>query len=175
MLLIDLEKGAIISDDEIKRDLANAKPYKEWLARSQIVIEDMAVSVKPSKHGAADLLERQQAFGYSQEDIQNPDDANGDDRTRGFRVLWVRIHRLSALSSKSKTLYTYFKQNFAQVTNPPIDPIREESVMSLVSFIGPRPNLFDLEGLDHQRTAGSAPTDFNQRRFGKNSRHWRHR
>ena len=53
---------------------------------------------------------------------------------------------ISALSSKSKLLYTYFKQNFAQVTNPPIDPIREELVMSLVSFIGPRPNLLDLEG-----------------------------
>ena len=54
---------------------------------------------------------------------------------------------ISALSDKSKLLFTYFKQNFAQVTNPPIDPIREEIVMSLVSFIGPRPNLFDLEGI----------------------------
>ena len=146
MLLIDLEKGAIISDDEIKRELASAKPYKEWLARSQIVIEDMAVSVKPSRHGAADLLDRQQAFGYSQEDIRilmTPMATTGQEALGSMGT----DTPLSAISSKSKTLYTYFKQNFAQVTNPPIDPIREESVMSLVSFIGPRPNLFDLDGL----------------------------
>src|SRR3546814_19687964 len=58
---------------------------------------------------------------------------------------------ISAMSAKSKLLYTYFKQNFAQVTNPPIDPIREESVMSLVSFIGPRPNIFDLEGVSREK------------------------
>jgi len=146
MLLVDLEKGAIISDDEIKRELARAKPYKEWLARSQIVIEDMAVAIKQSKHGAADLLDRQQAFGYSQEDIRilmTPMATTGQEAIGSMGT----DTPLSVLSQKSKTLYTYFKQNFAQVTNPPIDPIREESVMSLVSFIGPRPNLFDLEGL----------------------------
>ncbi len=146
MLLVDLEKGAIISDDEIKRELASAKPYKEWLARSQIVIEDMAVSIKPSKHGAAALLDRQQAFGYTQEDIKilmTPMATTGQEAIGSMGT----DTPLSALSNKSKVLYTYFKQNFAQVTNPPIDPIREESVMSLVSFIGPRPNLFDLEGL----------------------------
>ncbi|MCF6320226.1 MAG: glutamate synthase large subunit [Rhizobiaceae bacterium] len=146
MLLVDLEKGTIISDDEIKRELAGAKPYKEWLARSQIVIEDMAVSIKQSKHGAAALLDRQQAFGYSQEDIRilmTPMATTGQEAIGSMGT----DTPLSALSRKSKTLYTYFKQNFAQVTNPPIDPIREESVMSLVSFIGPRPNLFDLEGL----------------------------
>ncbi len=146
MLLVDLQKGAIISDDEIKRHLAAAKPYKEWLARSQIVIEDMAVSIKKSKHGAAALLDRQQAFGYTQEDIKilmTPMAATGQEAIGSMGT----DTPISALSDKSKTLYTYFKQNFAQVTNPPIDPIREESVMSLVSFIGPRPNLFDLEGL----------------------------
>ena len=66
---------------------------------------------------------------------------------------------ISALSDKSKLLFTYFKQNFAQVTNPPIDPIREEIVMSLVSIIGPRPNLFDLEGTSQHQAAGGAPAD----------------
>ena len=70
---------------------------------------------------------------------------------------------ISALSDKSKLLYTYFKQNFAQVTNPPIDPIREELVMSLVSFIGPRPNLFDLEGNAKKQAPRSAPADPHQR------------
>ena len=74
---------------------------------------------------------------------------------------------ISALSDKSKLLYTYFKQNFAQVTNPPIDPIREELVMSLVSFIGPRPNLFDLEGLAQAEAARSAPADPHQRGPGE--------
>ncbi len=146
MLLVDLEKGAIISDDEIKRELAQAKPYKEWLARSLIVIEDMAVAIKASRHGAAGLLDRQQAFGYTQEDIKillTPMATTGQEAIGSMGT----DTPLSALSRKSKILYTYFKQNFAQVTNPPIDPIREETVMSLVSFIGPRPNLFDLEGL----------------------------
>ena len=74
---------------------------------------------------------------------------------------------ISALSDKPKLLYTYFKQNFAQVTNPPIDPIREELVMSLVSFIGPRPNLFDLEGTSRQQAARGAPADPDQRGPGE--------
>ena len=146
MLLVDLEKGAIISDDEIKKQLASAKPFREWLSRSQIVIEDMAVPIKKSGHSAAALLDRQQAFGYSQEDIKllmTPMATTGQEAIGSMGT----DTPISALSRRSKTLYTYFKQNFAQVTNPPIDPIREESVMSLVSFIGPRPNLFDLEGL----------------------------
>ena len=146
MLLIDLEKGEIISDETIKHELSNANPYREWLARSQIVIEDMPAVAKQSMHGPAALLDRQQAFGYSQEDLKlllTPMATTGQEAIGSMGT----DTPVSVLSKKSKLLYTYFKQNFAQVTNPPIDPIREESVMSLVSFIGPRPNLFDLEGL----------------------------
>ena len=82
---------------------------------------------------------------------------------------------ISALSSKPKLLFTYFKQNFAQVTNPPIDPIREELVMSLVSIIGPRPNLFDLEGALAYEAAGSAPADPHQCGPGEDPRHLRGR
>ena len=91
------------------------------------------------------LLDRQQAFGYSQEDINilmTPMAATGE--AAGSMGNDTPI---SALSDRPKPLFTYFKQNFAQVTNPPIDPIREELVMSLVSIIGPRPNLFDLQGM----------------------------
>ena len=91
------------------------------------------------------LLDRQQAFGYTQEDLAfllSPMATTGQEAVGSMGT----DTPISALSSKPKLLYTYFKQNFAQVTNPPIDPIREELVMSLVSFIGPRPNLFDLEG-----------------------------
>src|ERR1700691_5827362 len=96
------------------------------------------------------LLDRQQAFGYSQEDINilmTPMASTGEEAHGSMG----NDTPISALSDKPKPLYTYFKQNFAQVTNPPIDPIREELVMSLVSIIGPRPNLFDLEGSSRKK------------------------
>jgi glutamate synthase domain-containing protein 2/glutamate synthase domain-containing protein 1/glutamate synthase domain-containing protein 3 len=146
MLLLDLAEGRIISDEEIKARLSRAHPYREWLARTQIVLEDL-----PQVRGAAprtniSLLDRQQAFGYTEEDLKilmSPMATTGQEAVGSMG----NDTPISALSDKSKLLYTYFKQNFAQVTNPPIDSIREELVMSLVSFIGPRPNLFDLEGV----------------------------
>ena len=151
MLLIDMQEGAIISDAQIKRELANANPYRDWLDRTQIVLEDLSVDPQlPPAASATALLDRQQAFGYSQEDLKllmAPMATTGQEAIGSMGT----DTPISALSDKTKLLYTYFKQNFAQVTNPPIDPIREESVMSLVSFIGPRPNLFDLEGLADRR------------------------
>jgi len=150
MLLIDLEEGRIISDEEVKASLATRHPYPEWLGRTQIVLEDMP----PVKAGAprtnVSLLDRQQAFGYTQEDISllmTPMATAGQEAIGSMGT----DTPISALSDRSKLLYTYFKQNFAQVTNPPIDPIREELVMSLVSFIGPRPNLFDRKGLSKRK------------------------
>ena len=108
------------------------------------------------------LLDRQQAFGYTQEDLAillAPMAATGQEAVGSMGT----DTPISALSDKSKLLYTYFKQNFAQVTNPPIDPIREELVMSLVSFIGPRPNLFDLDGNARAQAPRSAPADPHQR------------
>src|SRR6202008_2319523 len=92
------------------------------------------------------LLDRQQTFGYTQEDLKmlmSPMGSTGEEAVGSMG----NDTPISALSDKPKLLFTYFKQIFAQVTNPPIDPIREELVMSLVSIIGPRPNLFDLEGI----------------------------
>ncbi len=146
MLLIDLEQGRIISDDEIKSTLATANPYADWLARTQIVLEDLPPVAAKAPEPTDALLDRLQVFGYTQEDVKllmAPMATTGQEAVGSMGT----DTPISALSNKSKLLYTYFKQNFAQVTNPPIDPIREESVMSLVSFIGPRPNLFDLEGL----------------------------
>ncbi|MEZ5841884.1 MAG: glutamate synthase large subunit [Hyphomicrobiales bacterium] len=146
MLLIDLEEGRIISDEEIKARLASSNPYKDWLGRTQIVLEDMdKVKAAPPSTNVP-LLDRQQAFGYSAEDVQllmMPMATTGQEPIGSMGT----DTPISAMSDKAKLLYTYFKQNFAQVTNPPIDPIREELVMSLVSFIGPRPNLLDLEGM----------------------------
>ncbi|WP_245515737.1 glutamate synthase large subunit [Oharaeibacter diazotrophicus] len=145
MLLIDLEEGRIVSDGEIKERLAGAHPYKSWLQRTQIVLEDMPPVSVSSVVSNESLLDRQQAFGYTQEDLKllmAPMAVTGQEAIGSMGT----DTPIAALSDKPKLLYNYFKQNFAQVTNPPIDPIREELVMSLVSFIGPRPNILDLEG-----------------------------
>ena len=145
MLLVDLEQHRIVSDAEIKQTLSRAQPYSAWLREGQIVLEDLNPVEPRALRTDVPLLDRQQAFGYTQEDLTillAPMASTGQEAVGSMGT----DTPISALSSKSKLLYTYFKQNFAQVTNPPIDPIREELVMSLVSFIGPRPNLFDLDG-----------------------------
>jgi glutamate synthase (NADPH/NADH) large chain len=145
MLLVDLEKGRLIPDEELKSTLAKSHPYREWLDRTQIVLEELPSSNDAAPISNLALLDRQQAFGYTQEDLKilmTPMATTGEEAVGSMG----NDTPISALSDKPKLLFTYFKQNFAQVTNPPIDPIREELVMSLVSIIGPRPNLFDLEG-----------------------------
>ena len=148
MFLIDLEQGRIIDDAELKSTLAAAKPYQAMLAKTQFVLEDLPGEVAPEDHGSTEsLLDRQQAFGYTQEDLNvilEPVGRIGEEALGSMGV----DSSLSVLSNKSKLLYTYFKQNFAQVTNPPIDPIREELVMSLVSLLGPKPNLLGLNQAD---------------------------
>ncbi len=150
MLLVDLEQGRLIPDDEIKAQLANSHPYREWLNRTQIVLEELPDAPARPAHVDPSLLDRQQAFGYTEEDVNMlmaPMATIGEEATGSMGT----DTPISALSEHSKLLFTYFKQNFAQVTNPPIDPIREELVMSLMSIIGPRPNLFDLEGLSRTK------------------------
>ncbi|MEP9355658.1 glutamate synthase large subunit [Xanthobacter sp. KR7-65] len=145
MLLVDLEEGRLVPDEEIKTSLARANPYKEWLKHTQLVLEDLRPVEAREVRTDVSLLDRQQAFGYTQEDLKllmAPMAITGQEAVGSMGT----DTPISVLSNKSKSLFTYFQQNFAQVTNPPIDPIREELVMSLVSFIGPRPNIFDLEG-----------------------------
>ncbi len=145
MLLIDLQAGRIVSDDEIKKSISTAQPYAQWIDDTQLVLEDLPEVPPRAPKTMESILDLQQSFGYSQEDLKVllPPMAMTGQEAIGSMGTDTPI---SVLSNKSKLLYTYFKQNFAQVTNPPIDPIREELVMSLVSFIGPRPNLFDQEG-----------------------------
>ena len=155
MLLIDLEKGCIVSDEEIKAELAGAHPYQQWLDRTQIRVHELPGMPPPPPRTNVSLLDRQQAFGYSQESIKflmQPMAESGQEAVGSMGT----DTPLSALSDRPKLLHTYFKQNFAQVTNPPIDPIREELVMSLVTFIGPRPNLLDLEGTSKQKRLEAA-------------------
>src|ERR1700751_956313 len=146
MLLVDLEQGRLIPDDEIKADLAKSHPYSDWLHRTQIVLEELPDALSKGVRSDLPLLDRQQAFGYSQEDItllMTPMASTGEEATGSMG----NDTPISALSDRPKQLFTYFKQNFAQVTNPPIDPIREEIVMSLVPIIGPRQNLSDTKGV----------------------------
>jgi len=145
MFLIDLEQGRMIDDEELKSGLANSRPYKQWIENLRIKIDNIAPAQAPTLALAHPdtLLDRQQAFGYTQEDLKfliAPMAANGEEALGSMG----NDSPLAVLSDKNKPLYNYFKQLFAQVTNPPIDPIREAIVMSLVSFVGPKPNLLDI-------------------------------
>jgi glutamate synthase (NADPH/NADH) large chain len=147
MLLVDIEHGRIVSDEELKRELAAQRPYQDWLDRTQIRLEDIPMPEYIPTPDTDKLLDRQQAFGYTQEDLkmllapmatagEEAIGSMGDDAP------------VAVLSTRPKPLYAYFRQLFAQVTNPPIDPIREQLVMSLVSFIGPRPNLLSPDSTE---------------------------
>ncbi len=146
MFLIDLDAGRIIDDKELKDTYANAKPYKQWIESVRIKLDELDAELAEPK-SAVPLLDRQQSFGYTQEDLKflmAPMAATGEEAIGSMG----NDSPLAVMSNKNKTLYHYFKQLFAQVTNPPIDPIREAMVMSLVSFIGPRPNLLDTNNIN---------------------------
>ena len=156
MLLIDLEQGRIIEDEEIKAQLAAAQPYGEWLRQTQFRVEELPAGAEPQVTPPDQLVEMQKIFGYTEEDLKfflAPMAKNGDDPLGSMGT----DTPLAVLSDRPRLLYDYFKQNFAQVTNPPIDPIRESLVMSLVSVVGPRPNLLGLEAGNHKRLEVSQP------------------
>jgi glutamate synthase (NADPH/NADH) large chain/glutamate synthase (ferredoxin) len=145
MFMIDLEQGRMIDDEELKATLANSKPYKQWIENLRIRLDDVSGGSEPASafESASTLLDRQQAFGMTQEDLKflmAPMAGNGEEAIGSMG----NDSPLAVLSDRNKPLYNYFKQLFAQVTNPPIDPIREAIVMSLNSFIGPKPNLLDI-------------------------------
>ena len=146
MFLIDLEQGRIVDDDELKHQLAFAKPYRQWIETVRIRLDSIDAQGAPIPSPES-LLDRQQAFGYTQEDMKfllAPMAANGEEAVGSMG----NDSPLAVLSDKNKSLYNYFKQLFAQVTNPPIDPIREAIVMSLNSFIGPKPNPLDINAIN---------------------------
>jgi len=140
MLLVDTVEGRIISDQEIKRTLYGRNPYQMWLKENQISLDNVA---EPQREHAADdatLLRRQRAFGYTAEDLRMilaPMAAKGEEPIGSMGT----DTPLACLSDQPQPLFHYFKQLFAQVTNPPIDPIREEMVMSLTSYIGTERNI----------------------------------
>jgi len=142
MFLVDTVQKRIISDAEIKKELAARQPYAEWLKEEQVTLEMLPEPKRTIAPNPETLLRRQRAQGYSEEDLRIlllPMAARGEEPvgSMGTDV------PLACLSDKPQSLFSYFRQLFAQVTNPPIDPIREELVMSLISYIGTERNILD--------------------------------
>ena len=142
MFLIDFEQGRLIPDGELKSDFASRRPYADWLKRQRIDLAELETDKEPHGFDPKTLIERMQAFGYTVETMQfmllplvrelrDPVGSMGNDSA------------LACLSDKPRMLYDYFKQLFAQVTNPAIDSIREEVIMSLECYIGPEQNLLE--------------------------------
>jgi glutamate synthase (ferredoxin) len=140
MFLVDTEQGRIVPDEEIKKELANAQPYAQWLAENHILLEELPEAAHRPDPDHSSVLERQQAFGYTFEDQRV---ILGPMATDGVQPLGSMgtDTPLAALSSQSQLLYNYFQQLFAQVTNPPIDPIREELITSTTTLLGSEANL----------------------------------
>jgi glutamate synthase (NADPH) large chain len=141
MFLVDTEAGRIIEDDEIKNSLANAAPYGEWLHAGLVRLEDLPAR-EHIVYPHSSVLRRQRAFGYTEEEIRiilTPMAKSGGEALGSMGT----DSPIAALSAKPRLLYDYFSQLFAQVTNPPLDAIREELVTSLSSTVGPEFNLLD--------------------------------
>jgi len=143
MFLVDTAQGRIIDDDELKEGMAARHPYRAWIDQHLVRQADLpAAAAVPSLEPDDDLLTRQQCFGYTLEDLRilmAPMAINGQEAVGSMGT----DTPLAVLSNKPQPLFNYFKQLFAQVTNPPIDPIREDLVMSAVTTIGPERNLFE--------------------------------
>lgn len=140
MFLVDTKEGRIIGDEEIKMGIAKAKPYGEWLEQNRIHIKDLPVPTKIPAIDEAGILERQRAFGYTYEDMRFILGPTADKAAQPLGSMGNDTP-LSVLSNKPQLLYTYFKQIFAQVTNPPLDAIREEIITATETFLGSEGNL----------------------------------
>jgi glutamate synthase (NADPH) large chain len=158
MLLIDLEQQRIVEDEEVKAELAGAAPYQDWLDQTQFDLKDLPPGCDPLRRPPSDevLRRTQMSFGYTDEDLRTiltPMAVSGEEPVGSMGTDTPP----AVLSARPRLLYDYFKQMFAQVTNPPIDPIRETMVMSLVSIIGPRPNLLGQNAGNHKRLEVAQP------------------
>ena len=161
MFLLDFEEGRLIPDEELKQNISNKRPYGEWLAQQKVRLQDITGISEAHSLDAEDTLQRMQAFGYTTETMQfmliplvtearDPLGSMGNDSA------------LACLSDKPRMIYDYFKQLFAQVTNPAIDSIREEVVMSLACFIGPEGNLVETTPEQAHRLSIDHPILSNQ-------------
>src|SRR5436190_4334667 len=146
MLLVNLEENRIVPDEEIKHTLSTRQPYGQWLRRNQITIDALPDPSRVHGFEPKTILERQRAFGYTEEDLRiliTPMAEKGEEPVAAMGT----DTPLACLSNQPQPLFNYFKQMFAQVTNPAIDPIREELVMSLTSYIGTERNILEETAL----------------------------
>jgi glutamate synthase domain-containing protein 2/glutamate synthase domain-containing protein 1/glutamate synthase domain-containing protein 3 len=142
MFLVDTVEHRIVADGETKKKLAGRQAYAEWLKEQQVTLDQLPEPWRIMTSDAESLLRRQRAYGYSEEDLRvliGPMGAGGEEPLGSMGT----DTPLACLSDRPQQLFSYFKQLFAQVTNPPIDPIREEMVMSLISYIGTERNILD--------------------------------
>jgi glutamate synthase (NADPH) large chain len=157
MFLVDTEQGRIVGDEELKEGMAARKPYRKWLDQNlKRLVELPAAKRVPAEHEPETILTRQQAFGYTIEDLRllmTPMALNGQEAVGSMGT----DTPLACLSDRPQILFNYFKQLFAQVTNPPIDPIREELVMSVETAIGPEQNLFEETPLHCRQLTVKSP------------------
>ena len=140
MFLVDTVRGRIIDDEEIKAEMVGRKPYRSWVTQHRVSLDELPEPLSVPQPDHPTLRQRQQVFGYTIEEIKmvlSPMGINGEEPVSSMGT----DTPLAVLSNRPQLLSKYFKQLFAQVTNPPIDPIREQLVMSLVTNIGPKPNL----------------------------------
>jgi glutamate synthase domain-containing protein 2/glutamate synthase domain-containing protein 1/glutamate synthase domain-containing protein 3 len=140
MFLVDTVAGRIISDDEVKADLAARQPYSAWIKQNQVTMEQLPEPTRVHGTSHETITTRQRVFGYTEEDIKvilEPMARGGEEPIGSMGV----DTPLACLSDRPQLLFNYFKQLFAQVTNPPIDPIREDLLMSLTSYIGTERNI----------------------------------
>ena len=141
LFLVDLQRGRIVEDGEVKREVSTRKPYREWFQRSSVRFAELEPSEQVTISDQP-LHRRQRAFGYSQEDLRVLLAPMARDGAEPIGSMGNDLS-LAVLSDQAPPLFSYFKQLFAQVTNPPIDPIREEIVMSLETTLGSERNLFE--------------------------------
>jgi glutamate synthase (NADPH/NADH) large chain len=142
MFLVDTVQGRIIDDEEIKADIVRRKPYRSWVTQYGVSLDELPEPLNVPQPDHPTIRQRQQAFGYTVEELKmviTPMILNGEEPVSSMGT----DTPLAVLSDRPQLLFKYFKQLFAQVTNPPIDPIREQLVMSLVTNIGPKPNLME--------------------------------
>jgi len=156
MLLVDLEEGRIVSDEEIKKQISNEQPYGEWINTNLVSLAKLPKAAVREKLSGEALLARQKAFGYTQEELSKvltPMVAEKKDPLGSMGI----DTPLAVLSERPQLLYNYFKQSFAQVTNPPIDAIREACVTSTLSYLGAEGNLLAPAADNCRRIRLSSP------------------
>src|SRR5262249_34465995 len=139
MFLVDVEQGRIIGDDELKHQIAGAQPYRRWLDDNLVTLEDLPDAAPKQELAADGLLRYQQAFGFTSEDVKFLLAPMASDGNEAIGSMGTDTP-LAVLSDRPQLLYSYFKQLFAQVTNPPVDAIREELIMSIETTIGAERN-----------------------------------